>query len=210
MKQWLNTPVTYGCMLRILLLCVITILVFVSALIAVFNLGGSHWNSVSATIFTVVGIGIGLGQWLIPLPTDKSEVTATAMPASVSAMSFEQALQLLYQQEEDRLKAASTQDLGTLIVSTGKENRGVTIYLLPRKEFLDSKSSDKRDTNKQKKTGTITSLRSGSHLLFVAYFRDLTPGRYNAWVGYGVEHPKSFIVQINKGSVSELQLDWKI
>jgi len=38
---------------------------------------------------------------------------------------------------------------------------------------------------------------------------DLQPGRYNVWTGGDIDKPKSVIVQIDKGIVSELDLNWK-
>ena len=198
-------------MIRILLICIFIFLLFVSAIDVAFNIGGPHWTAVSATILTVVGIIIGLGQWLVPFPTDKLELTeiSTSTSAISNKITFEQAFELLQKQEENYLKTSSNQETGTLIVSTSKENRGVTVYLLPRGEFFNCKSSKERENNKQIKRGTVTRVRFGPHLLFVARFRDLQLGRYNVWIGLGIDKPKSVIVQIDKGSVSELELDWK-
>ena len=211
MKQWLHTPVTYGCMLRIFLICTFLILLFFAAIDITLNIGGSHWTALSATLLTVVGVITGLGQWLIPIPTDKPELTELSSSKSVISheITFDQAFELLQKQEESYLKTNSNQQTGTLIVSTGKENRGVSVYLLSRGEFLNSKSRQERQDNKQIKRGTITGVRFGTYLLFVARFRDVPPGRYNIWAGADIDKPKSIIVQIDKGNVSELELNWK-
>jgi hypothetical protein len=44
---------------------------------------------------------------------------------------------------------------------------------------------------------------------FVARFRDLQPGRYNAGPAQIIDKPKSVLVQIDKSNVSELELNWK-
>lgn len=211
MKQWLHTPVTYGCMIRIFLICIFIILLFFSAIDIILNIGGSQWTTLSATLLTVVGVIVGLGQWLIPIPTDVPALTelSPSKPVISHEMTFDQAFELLQKQEESYLKTNSNQETGTLIVSTSKENRGVTVYLLPRGEFLKSKSKQERQDNKQIKRGTITRVRFSPHLLFVARFRDLQPGRYNVWTGADIEKPKSVIVQIDKSNVSELELNWK-
>jgi hypothetical protein len=222
MKQWLNTPVTYGCMIRIFLIYTFLLLLFLSAIDIALNIGGPQWTTLSATILTVVGILIGLGQWLVPIPTDKPELTELSPPKSVIAtelsppkaviaheMTFDQACELLQKQEESYLKASPHQETGTLIVSTSQDNRGVTVYLLPRGEFLTSKSRQERQDNKQIRRGTITRVRFGPHLLFVARFRELQPGRYNVWTGANIDKPKSVLVQIDKSNVSELELNWK-
>lgn len=205
MKQWLNTPVTYGCMIRILLICVFLFLIFVAAIGAVFNIGGPHWAAVSATILTVVGVLIALGQWLIPLATDQAtteEVTNNT--------TFEQALVLLQKREERKLKeGSSSQGTGTLVVWTTKENRGTTVYLLLRDEYLNSKTGQEREKNKQKRIATITGERFGTQLLYVAIFRGLKPGRYNAWTAWGRDHPTSVVVSILPDQVLELELNWQ-
>jgi len=203
MKQWLSKSVSYGLLLRIFTIYTLALLIIVSAIIAIFNLGGSRWTALPATIFTVIGLLIAAGQWLIPLPTE-SVVSGN----NSQEVTLDQALGILHKQEQDRLRANPLQEVGILLVVTGKEKMlTTTVYLLPRGEFFKYRSSsDKRDHHTQKKSGTITTRRIGSHPLFVARFGDLAPGRYTAWIGYGVDRPKSFDLQIDKSAVVELLL----
>jgi hypothetical protein len=204
MKQWLNTPVTYGCMIRILLICGFVFLIFVSAIGAVFNIGGPHWAAISATILTVVGVLIALGQWLIPLATDPPESKEVT-----NNTTFEQALVLLQKREESKLKeGSSSQGTGTLVVWTTEEKQGVTIYLLLRDEYLKSKTGEEREKNKQKRIATITGEIFGTQLLYRAIFRGLEPGRYNAWTAYGKDKPISPVAQIDRGQILVLKLNW--
>jgi hypothetical protein len=199
-------------MIRILLICGFVFLIFVSAIGAAFNIGGPHWAAVSATALTVVGVLIALGQWLIPLATDKSESMEVSTPSLVISdkFTFEQAFELLQKREESKLKeGSSNQGTGTLVVWATKENRGVTVYLLSRDEWLNCKTSRERDSNKQKKRATITGERFGTYLLYVAIFRGLKPDRYNAWTAWGKERPKSVALSILPGQISELELDWQ-
>lgn len=159
MKQWLNTSVTYGCLIRILLICGFVLLIFVAAIGAVFNVGGPHWAAISATTLTVVGILIALGQWLIPLATGQNgsneEPIATGQNGSIEVpitISYEQALVMLNEREKGKLKeGSSSQGTGTLVTWATEEKQGVTVYLLPRGEFLNSKTGAERENNKQKK-----------------------------------------------------------
>jgi hypothetical protein len=201
MKQWLNTPVTYGDIIRILLCCVFVFVLSLFAFGAAFNIGNFHWSAVSATIFAGSGTIIGLGTWLFPFPTDK--------PAISREITIDQAFELLTQKEEDYLKTKSHQEIGTLLVSTPyKEKEGANVYLLPRDDFLNCKHSHELlENNGRKRVATVTGARFGPHLLFVARFRDLPKGRYNAWVGWGIDNPTSVPAQIAKGCVSELGLD---
>ncbi len=204
MKQWLYTPVTYGCMIRILLFCGFVFLIFVFAIGAVLNVGGPHWAAISATTLTVVGILIALGQWLIPLATDK--------PESIEALNntdFVQALVLLHEREKSKLKeGSSSQGTGTLVIWTTEEKQGVTVYLLLRDEYLKSTTGEEREKNKQKKIATITGEIFGTQLLYVAIFRGLEPGRYNAWTAYGKDKPISLVAQIRRGEIPMLKLNW--
>lgn len=204
MKQWLYTPVSYGCMIRILLICGFVFLIFVSAIGAVFNMGGPHWAAISATTLTVVGILIALGQWLIPLATDRTE--SKEAPNNTG---FEQALVLLNERENRKLKeGSSSQGTGTLVIWTTEEKQGVTVYLLPRDEFRNSKTGAERENNKQKKIATITGEIFGTQLLYIAIFRGLKPGRYNAWTAYGKDQPISRVTHIHSGQISALKLNW--
>jgi len=212
MKQWLNAPVTNGCMIRALLICVFAFLLLASAIDVAFNVGGSHWTTISATTLIVLGIIIGpVGSLLVYLSTDKHHPTNYLPLVSVASfnMTSEQAFELLRKQEEDYLKTSFNQEFGTLIVSTRKENRVITVYLLSRGEFFKCKTSKEREDTKKMKRATVTRESFGLRLLFAARFRDLQPGRYNSWIGSNIDKPKSVIVQIDKGVVSELDLDWR-
>lgn len=207
MKQWLNTPVTYGCLIRVLLICGFAILIFVFAIGSVFNLGGPHWAAISATTLTVVGILIALGQWLIPLKTDTGQ--PESKEASNSSVNIKQALALLHEREKNKLNEGSSgQGTGTLIVWTAEEKQGVTVYLLPRDEYLHAPNGAEREKNKQKKIATITGEIFGTQLLYIAIFRGLKPERYNAWTAYGKDHPISRVTHIHRGQISMLKLDW--
>ncbi|MFL5657014.1 MAG: hypothetical protein ACJ8CB_22875 [Ktedonobacteraceae bacterium] len=78
-----------------------------------------------------------------------------------------------------------------------------------RDEWLNCKTSGEKDSNKQKKRATTTGERFGTYLLYVAIFRGLKPGRYNAWTTWGKERPKSVALSILPGQISELELDWQ-
>lgn len=211
MKEWLNTPVTYGCLIRLLLICVFICLLLASAIDVAFNIGGSRWTAASAAILAVLGIIIGpVGQWFVSLSTDEPEQAKHSPSTSTDKITFEQAFEQFKKQEETKLKALSNQETGTLIVSTSRENRGVTVYLLPREEFLKYRSGQEREASKQKRIGTITCLRFGQYPLYVTWFRGLRPGRYNTWAGwdYGKDRLENHIVQIDKGTMSILELDW--
>jgi len=176
----------------------------VFAIGAVLNVGGPHWAAISATTLTVVGILIALGQWLIPLATDK--------PESIEALNntdFVQALVLLHEREKSKLKeGSSSQGTGTLVIWTTEEKQGVTVYLLLRDEYLKSTTGEEREKNKQKKIATITGEIFGTQLLYVAIFRGLEPGRYNAWTAYGKDKPISLVAQIRRGEIPMLKLNW--
>jgi hypothetical protein len=206
MKQWLNTPVTYGCMIRVLLICGFAFLVFVVAIGSVLNIGGPHWAAISATTLTVVGILIALGQWLIPLKAD------TDRPESIEASNdtnFKQALALLHEREKNKLnEGTSNQGTGTLIVWATEEKQGVTVYLLQRDEYLCAPNSAEREKNKHKKVETITGEIFGTQLLYIAIFRGLRPERYNAWTAWGKDHPISRVTRVHQGQISWLKLDW--
>ena len=107
------------------------------------------------------------------------------------------------------LKTSSDQETGTLIVSARKEHRGKTVYLLSRDEFFKCRTRREREDTKQIKRATITREGLGPCLLFVTRFRDLRPGRYNVWTNSRIDNPKSVIVHIHKGVVSELELNWR-
>jgi len=207
MKQWLNAPVTYGYLIRISLVCFFLFSLFIAALVLALNIGGPHWTNLSAIGIAVIGAVIGLGQWLIHFP-DPPEFTET--PLFAHEITVDQAFELLKKQEERHLKTSSNRGTGTLLIPTGKENGGVTVYLLPRDDFFKSrKSAVERRNNKQLKRATVTGERFGSHLLFVSRFRDLQPGRYNVWIGADIDEPKSPVVEMHKGIVSELEPNWK-
>lgn len=211
MERWLNTPVTYGCMIRVLLIFSFVLLIFIFAIGTAFNIGGPHWAAISATTLTVAGLLIALGQWLIPLAAKSEPTEVSGSTSAVSNnLTLEQAFGLLHKREESKLKeGSSSQGTGTLIVWTTGENRGVTVYLLPRDAWLACRTSGERDHNKQKKRATITGERFATNLLYVAIFRELKPGRYNAWTAWGKERPKSVVVEIHPGGVSEMELDWR-
>lgn len=195
MKRWLTTPVTYGCLIRVLILWGCAGLIFVAVAGTLFNISGSHLTTIGATILTAISILVAIGQWLLPLVPDNPERAG--------------AFELLKEKEESKIKeVSSNQGTGTLIVWTTKENRGVSVYLLPRGEFVHKKSVE-RDNNKQKRTVAITGVRSGTSLLYVAIFRSLKPGRYSAWTAWGKESPKNVTTSIDLGEVAELELDWK-
>lgn len=207
MKQWLNTPVTYGCIIRLLLICGFIFLIFVAAIVAVFNVGGPHWTAISATTLTVIGVLIALGQWLIPIGTAQPE---QKQAANTNNTNFEQALVLLHEREKSKLnEASSSQETGTLVVWCTKEKRGASVYLLPRGDFLSCKTGKERDNHRQKRIATITGERIGIHLLYVAIFRGLKPGRYNIWTAWNKDHPKSPVVEIRSGEIFELELNWQ-
>src|SRR6267142_6786552 len=182
MRQWLNTPVTYGCVIRILLICTFGFLLLASGIDWALNIGGPHWTTISTALLAVLAIiVVPVGYVLISLSTSRDEQTKLSSSTFVVSheMMLEQAFELVKKREEEYLQTPPNQETGTLLVETSKENRGVTVYLLPRGDFLKCKSSEERDNHKQKKTETITLERFGPHLLFLAPFKDLRPGRYN-------------------------------
>lgn len=200
MKQWLNTPVTNGCMIRILLICGFVFLIFVFAFGAVSNMGGPHWAAISATTLTVVGILIALGQWLIPLATDQAE-----SKESPNKTDIRQALEELNEREKSNLKEGT----GALIVWTTEEiKEGVTVYLLSRSEFVNSKTGPVREDNKQKKKATISGKIIASQLLYIAIFTGLEPGRYNVWTAFRENNPTNKVTHIRRGEISLLKLKW--
>lgn len=194
MKQWLSTPVTYGRVIRIQLFAICIFLILVAGIDLAFNIGGPHWTAVSAAILTVIGLIIGLVGLRAHFPT-------------LPVFTWGQALELLKQQEEQYLKKIASRETGTLIVSTGKENQHTTVYLLPRGDFLKCHSAAERDNNPHKKRATFTGEIYGSHLLFVARFRNLKPGRYDMWVGWNIDKPKNFTVQITEAIMSISLMD---
>jgi hypothetical protein len=191
MKQWLNTPMSYGCMIRTLLVCIFGLLLLAAAVDQAFNIGGPHWTTVSTAILAVLAIIVApVGFILVSLSTGKPEQIekSALMPA-------EQAFELLRKQEENYLKTSSDQETGTLIVSARKEHRGKTVYLLSRDEFFKRRTRREREDTKQIKRATITREGLGPCLLFVTRFRDLRPGRYNVWTNPRIDNPKSVIVK---------------
>ncbi len=212
MKQWLNTPVTYGCVIRVLLIGIFGFSLLAAGIDWAFNIGGPHWTTVSTAILAVLAIIVApIGYILVFLSPDKDTHPDPSSYESINAhmITSEQAFELLQKQEETALKANSNQETGTLIVSASRDNRGTTVYLLPRDEFLKYKIGKERESSKQKRIGTITRRRYGLTPIYVTCFRDLRPGRYNVWIDWGKDNPESRIVQIEKSTVSELELDWR-
>ena len=207
MKQWLNAPVTYY-LIRMSLVCFFLFSLFVAAIDLAFNIGGPHWTNLSAICIAVIGAVIGLGQWLIHFP-DPPEFTET--PLFAHEIPVDQAFELLKKQEERYLKISPHRGVGTLLFPTSKEKVGMTIYLLHRSEFskFEGKPAGERQENRQLKKSTVTGERFGSHLLFVARFRNVQPGRYNVWIGANIDKPKSPIVEVHEGIVSELEINWE-
>jgi hypothetical protein len=65
-QRWQDKQITYGHLIRILLISATIFLILLAGVVWILNLGGSSWSSPLAAVFIVLGVLFAFLQWAVP------------------------------------------------------------------------------------------------------------------------------------------------
>lgn len=211
-KTWQERPLTYGCLLRGLIIYAAILVALGACILWVLNAQNiiqGPWASLFTAAFVILGVIFAFLQWYFPRPPINSKKSIDSSETAITPTL--QALKQLEEKEKSKLRERDPiQRTGTLVIWTTDERQTITLYLLDRNEFVKCKTSDQREGHNQKKIVTITGEIIGTQLLYTGFFRGLEPRRYSVWKQeeYHKDKAKSREIQIEEGKISFKHLDW--